>query len=61
MHFDWAIKILDFDQNEDEPYVYKKMKWNMIVFLILYVDDIILIRNSIGLLSSINVWLSTQF
>ena len=34
---------------------------NMVVFLILYVDDILLIGNDVGTLSSVKVWLSTQF
>ena len=34
---------------------------NMVVFLILYVDNIILIENDIGTLSSVKVWLSAQF
>ena len=29
--------------------------------MILYVDDIVLIDNDVGLLSSIKIWLSTQF
>ena len=33
----------------------------MIVFLILYVDDIFLIENDIPILQGINVWLSSQF
>ena len=33
----------------------------MVVFLVLYVDDILLIGNDVGNLSSIKVWLSTQF
>ena len=33
----------------------------MMVFLILYVDDILLIGNDVGTLSSVKVWLSTQF
>ena len=33
----------------------------MVVFLILYVDDILLIRNDIGTLSSVKVWLSGLF
>ena len=33
----------------------------MVVFLILYVDDILLIENNVGTLSSVKVWLSTQF
>ena len=31
------------------------------VFLILYVDDILLIGNDVGILSSVKVWLFTQF
>ena len=33
----------------------------MVIFLILYVDDILLISNDVRLLSSIKIWLSTQF
>ena len=34
-------------KNEDEPCVYKKVSENAIVFLVLYVDDILLIGNDI--------------
>ena len=57
--FDQVIKTLDFDQNEDESYVYKK--GNIVVFLVLYVDDILLIENDVELLLSVKIWLSTQF
>ena len=33
----------------------------MVVFLILYVDDILLIGNNVGTLSSVKVWLSNLF
>ena len=33
----------------------------MVIFLILYVDGILLISNDVGLLSSFKIWLSTQF
>ena len=33
----------------------------MVVFLILYVDDILLIGNDVGTLSSVKVWLSSEF
>ena len=33
----------------------------MVVFLILYVDDILLIGNDVGTLSSFKVWLSNRF
>ena len=59
--FDQVIKTLDFDQNEDESYVYKKMQGNIVVFLVLYVDDILLIENDVELLLSVKIWLSTQF
>ena len=56
-HLDQAIKTFDFDQNKDEPCVYKKTWRSMVVFLVLYVDDILLIAN-VGLLLSIKIWLS---
>ena len=31
------------------------------MFLVLYVDDILLIENDVGVMSSIKVWLSSQF
>ena len=33
----------------------------MVVFLIIYVDNILLIENNVGTLSLVKVWLSTQF
>ena len=42
----------------DEPCVYKRSSENVIVFLILYVDDILIIGNDVGTLSSVKVWLS---
>ena len=46
-------KTLNFDQNEDESCVYKKMYRNMVVFFI--IDDIQLTRNDVELLSSIKI------
>ena len=31
------------------------------MFLVLYVDDILLIGNDVGVMSSVKVWLSSQF
>ena len=61
IHFDHAIKSFGFDQNLDEPCVYKKANENVVVFLVLYVDDILLIGNDVWALSSIKVWLSHNF
>ena len=59
--FDQSVKSFGFIQCPDEPCMYKRSNKNMIVFLILYVDDIIIIGNDVGTLSSIKVWLSKQF
>ena len=41
--------------------VYKRSSENVVVFYILYVDDILLIGNNVGTLSSVKLWLSNQF
>ena len=50
LRFDEAIKEFSFIKNEDEPCVYKKVSGSAIVFLVLYVDDILLIGNDIPIL-----------
>ena len=42
IRFDQAIKSFGFEQNLDEPCVYKRHK--VVMFLVLYVDDILLMR-----------------
>ena len=59
--FDQAIKSFGFEQNLDESCVYKKHQDEVVMFLVLYVDDILLIGNDIGVMSSVKVWLSSQF
>ncbi|KAK1554765.1 hypothetical protein Q3G72_016968 [Acer saccharum] len=49
------------DKNLDEPCVYKRIKGDKLVFLILYVDDILLIGNDVGVLTSVKEWLAKQF
>ena len=61
MRFDEAIKTYGFIQNPDESCVYKFIKDKRVVFLILYVDDILLIGNNIELLSDVKAWLAEQF
>ena len=39
--FDQSIKSFEFVQSLDEPCVYKKSSGNMVVFFVLYVDDIL--------------------
>ena len=59
--FDQSVKAYGFIQCPNEPCVYKRRSKNVVVFLVLYVDDILLIENDMGMLSSFKVWLSTQF
>ena len=61
IRFDQAIKSFGFDQCPDESCVYKKCNGKVVVFLVLYVYDILLIGNDVGVLSSVKVWLSGQF
>ena len=54
-------KSYGFEQNVDEPCVYKKVVNSIIAFLVLYVDDILLIGNDVGYLTDIKKWLAMQF
>ena len=56
--FDQSVKPFGFIQFSDKPCVYKRSNENMVVFLILYVIDILLIGNDVWTLSSVKVWLS---
>ena len=53
--FDQSVKLFGFIQYPYEPCVYKRSNENMMVFLILYADDILLIENDVGTLSSVEV------
>ncbi|WCJ31679.1 Retrovirus-related Pol polyprotein from transposon TNT 1-94 [Euphorbia peplus] len=59
--FDEAVKGYGFEQNYDEPCVYKKNSGSTVVFLILYVDDILLMGNDVPALQQVKVWLSSVF
>ncbi len=61
LRFDEAVKEFGFIKNEDEPCVYKKVSGSTIVFLVLYVDDILLIGNDIPTLSTVKLWLGKCF
>ena len=39
--------------NKDEPCVYKKINKSTIIFVVLYVDDMLLIGNDVGMLASV--------
>nr|GFA11267.1 hypothetical protein [Tanacetum cinerariifolium] len=59
--FDDEIKKFGFTQNRNEPCVYIKASGSNITFLILYVDDILLMGNSIPMLQSVKTYLGKCF
>ncbi|KAL0286933.1 UNVERIFIED_CONTAM: Retrovirus-related Pol polyprotein from transposon RE1 [Sesamum radiatum] len=61
MHFDEVIQGYDFIKNDYDPCIYKKISGSSVAYLVLYVDDILLIGNDVKMLGDIKAWLSTQF
>ena len=59
--FDGVIKAFRFIQCLLETCIYKKVSGSTTTFLILYVDDILLIGNDIEFLNSIKGYLSKNF
>nr|GEZ95505.1 retrotransposon protein, putative, Ty1-copia subclass [Tanacetum cinerariifolium] len=59
--FDKEIKRFGFTQNLDEPCVYQKASGSNVTFLILYVDDIIIMGNHIPSLQSVKDYLGKCF
>ena len=59
--FDEIIKTYGFEQNVDEACVYKYIKGKVVVFLVLYVDDILLNGNDVDTLSNVKKWLAEKF
>ncbi|GJV39568.1 retrotransposon protein, putative, ty1-copia subclass [Tanacetum coccineum] len=59
--FDEEIKKFGFAQNLDEPCVYQKASGSNVTFLILYVDDIIIMGNHILSLQSVKDYLGKCF
>ncbi|KAJ9552498.1 hypothetical protein OSB04_016543 [Centaurea solstitialis] len=61
LHFDERIKEFGFTKSEFEPCVYTKFSGSIVTFLVLYVDDILLIGNDVPTLQSVKGWLSKCF
>ena len=55
IRFNEIIKEFDFSQNADEACVYKNDSGSVVVFLVLYVDDISIIGNDVSKIQSINI------
>ena len=41
--------------------MYKRHQDKVVMFLVLYVEDILLIGNDVGVMSSVKIWLLSQF
>ncbi|KAL0295897.1 UNVERIFIED_CONTAM: Retrovirus-related Pol polyprotein from transposon TNT 1-94 [Sesamum angustifolium] len=61
IHFDEVIRGYDFVKNDFDPCVYKKVSGSSVLFLVLYMDEILLIGNYIKMLGDTKAWLCTQF
>ena len=61
IHFDEVVQGFGFIKNEEEACVYKKESGSSVAFLILYVDDILLIGNNIPMLESVKTSLENIF
>ena len=59
--FDSVIKAYGFIQTFGEACIYKKVSGSSVAFLILYVDDILLIGNDVEFLDSIKGYLNKSF
>ncbi|GJV86456.1 retrotransposon protein, putative, ty1-copia subclass [Tanacetum coccineum] len=59
--FDDKIKKFGFTQNHDEPCVYMKSSRSNVTFLILYVDDILIMGNHIPMLQGVKSYLGKCF
>jgi hypothetical protein len=59
--FDEVVKGVGFIKDVEEPCVYKKVSGSALVFLVLYVDDILLIRNDIPMIEAVKSSLRKSF
>ena len=61
LHFDQVIKSFGFVPNCYEACIYKKVSGSSVTFLVLYVDDILIIGNDIGMLNDVKNYLNKCF
>ncbi|KAJ9556119.1 hypothetical protein OSB04_010733 [Centaurea solstitialis] len=59
--FHEKVKEFGFSRSEDESCVYIKVSGSVVVFLVLYVDDILLMGNDVPTLQSVKEWLGKCF
>jgi hypothetical protein len=61
LRFDEIIKGFGFVQNIEDSCIYKKKSGSSVSFLVLYVDDILLIGNVVKMLKSVKEYLNSNF
>ena len=61
LRFDEVIRSSGFLKNAEESCVYKKVSGSMVVFLVLYVDDILIIGNDLGMMQGVKAYLCKNF
>ena len=61
MKFDKIIRKFGFKENEEDNCIYAKFKNGKFIFLILYVDDILLASSDVDLLQETKKFLSSKF
>jgi hypothetical protein len=61
LKFDKTIRSFGFKENEEDNCIYVKFRSRKFIFLILYVDDILLASNDVSMLSETKRFLSSNF
>ena len=61
MKFDSTIRKFGFQENVEDNCVYTKFKKEKYIFLVLYVDDILLASSDVNLLQETKKFLSSKF
>jgi hypothetical protein len=61
LKFDETIRNFDFKENEEDNCIYAKFRNGKFIFLILYVDDILLASSDVSLLRETKRFLSSNF
>jgi hypothetical protein len=61
LKFDETIRSFDFKENEEDNWIYTKFRSGKFIFLILHVDDILLISSDVSLLLETKRFLSLNF
>ena len=61
IRFDGIIKVFGFSQNMDKAFVCKKVSGGEVIFLVLYVDDILIIGNYISKLQYVNILVIQEY